>query len=449
MMLSIQRKQHAGVPAVIAAIIAVLLIVVGDAAGAAATELSPKEKAAQTMKDGIALFTKGDYEKAEPLFKEVAALNPGDKIAARYLELARQLSAEPLCGRAAESYFAGDYRKAVEQWDAVLQINPAGTFVLPILRTARELHEKTSNMTLLYQQAEKNIKQSKYDAAIHDLERILVLKPEDARAHALLATARQSVAALQIKGHYEKADALFKQGNVDLAVDEWKKVLALDKNQAVAARLIASGTRKKMEALYTQAKQLVDDGDYAAAREAYKGIASANPEDRDVPMIIERIAKVLTLTEKVDNKGQAWDLIRKSLANHIAPDGNATAAVVAVRYAEQLEPASTVIPRIRDHIEREHIAVVRTLEPPVPGTSVVDQYLFAGLNHIYDGRYDLAVQECNIVLDLDPSNVLALKRLGSAYFALGKKDKAQEVWKRALVMIPGDAELKRFVDLAR
>ena len=77
--------------------------------------------------------------------------------------------------------------------------------------------------------------------------------------------------------------------------------------------------------------------------------------------------------------------------------------------------------------------------------NIIDQYLFAALNHIYEGRYDLAIQECTIVVELQPKNILAWKRLGSGYYAIGKKDKARETWERALKMAPDDSELKQFI----
>jgi Tfp pilus assembly protein PilF len=49
------------------------------------------------------------------------------------------------------------------------------------------------------------------------------------------------------------------------------------------------------------------------------------------------------------------------------------------------------------------------------------------------------------VIELQPKNVLAWKRLGSAYYAIGKKDKARETWEQALKIAPEDVELKQFI----
>ncbi|KKL13337.1 hypothetical protein LCGC14_2526760, partial [marine sediment metagenome] len=77
---------------------------------------------------------------------------------------------------------------------------------------------------------------------------------------------------------------------------------------------------------------------------------------------------------------------------------------------------------------------------------IVEQYLFAALNHIYEGRYDLAVEESGIVLKLTPNSIMAMKRMGSAYYLMGKKAQAGEVWRRALKITPDDDELQGFLD---
>jgi tetratricopeptide (TPR) repeat protein len=100
---------------------------------------------------------------------------------------------------------------------------------------------------------------------------------------------------------------------------------------------------------------------------------------------------------------------------------------------------------IKDFLERKYASNLSTMEGPVGDMNIIDQYLFAALNHIYDGRYDLSIQECTIIIELQPENILAWKRLGSAYYAIGKKDKARETWEKALKVAPDDTELKQFI----
>jgi tetratricopeptide (TPR) repeat protein len=75
----------------------------------------------------------------------------------------------------------------------------------------------------------------------------------------------------------------------------------------------------------------------------------------------------------------------------------------------------------------------------------VDYKLQLTLEAIYDGRYLSAIDDCTDVLDLEPNNVLALTRLGSAYFAMNEKEKARQIWTKALQYDPNNTILKKFL----
>ena len=79
------------------------------------------------------------------------------------------------------------------------------------------------------------------------------------------------------------------------------------------------------------------------------------------------------------------------------------------------------------------------------GMKVMPYLQMVSVNDIYDGKYDRAIVTLNEILALEPRDVLALKRLGSAYFSLGQKKRAKESWERALVLQPNDATLKKFI----
>ena len=54
---------------------------------------------------------------------------------------------------------------------------------------------------------------------------------------------------------------------------------------------------------------------------------------------------------------------------------------------------------------------------------------------------------CRQVLDLEPSNVLALTRMGSAYWVMGAKDTARKLWQEAQKLDPSNPELQEFIKL--
>lgn len=161
--------------------------------------------------------------------------------------------------------------------------------------------------------------------------------------------------------------------------------------------------------------------------------------------IIANLDDTIKIVSRLDGKGKAVRMMRKSLKNHIAVDGNKKAAIAASWYAVQLDPMNNNALAIKNFMEKKYVAILNTMEPPIGDMNVIDQYLFASLNHIYDGRYDRSIQEASIVIELQPDNILAWKRLGSAYFAMGKKKKAREAWESALKIAPKDKELKQFI----
>ena len=97
-------------------------------------------------------------------------------------------------------------------------------------------------------------------------------------------------------------------------------------------------------------------------------------------------------------------------------------------------------------MEAEYPAYAQA-EQALAGMSVIDQKLQSSLNDIYDAKYDRAIIACNDVLDLEPGNVVAMKRAGSAYYASGAKQKAIEIWKKAGAIAPEDVELQKFMHM--
>jgi tetratricopeptide (TPR) repeat protein len=235
-----------------------------------------------------------------------------------------------------------------------------------------------------------------------------------------------------------------KEKQYDLAIAEWKKILEIDPSQEAASRLIATAVKEKMGATYSEAKQAYERGDYVSARDYYNKILADNPTDIDVKTMLSRLDDVVKVALRIDEKSPAGDMMRKALSNYIAVDGNKKASMAGAWYAFQLSPTSLTI-GVKSFLELKYVAILSTMEAPVGDMNIIDQYLFAALNHIYEGRYDLAIQECTIVIELQPSNILGWKRLGSGYYAIGKKDKARETWERALKIAPDDAELKQFI----
>ena len=114
----------------------------------------------------------------------------------------------------------------------------------------------------------------------------------------------------------------------------------------------------------------------------------------------------------------------------------------ALRYAVELSPADARFAAFLKLFYAEH----PDLEDDVtPGMKLLEHKQMVALHQIYDAKHHQAVATLSAILALEPNDVLALKRLGSAYYSLGRKKQAHAVWSRALRLAPGDAALKKFL----
>ena len=420
-----------------------MLFLLGTASVAEAITAKQVERIEQLKKEVTTLLRERKFEQAMPLLNEILAIDPQDRTAERYRSLARQQALEPVCREAAEAFQNEDYAKAIETWDRLLKMNPEDRRFANLIETTKNLiTDKTTSE--MYARAETFVKDGDYRSAVNELEKILAVRPYDRQARSLLITAKGNVTDTRTKKHYEQAEAYMKEKKYDLAIAEWKKILDIDETQEAASRYIASAVKEKMSTVYVEAREAYERGDYITARDYYNKILADNPTDIDVKTIISRLDDVVKLTLKIDDPSQAGDMMRKALSNYIAVDGNRKASMAGAWYAFQLDPTSLTI-AVKGFLELKYASILSTMEAPVGDMNIIDQYLFAALNHIYEGRYDLAIQECTVVVELQPKNILGWKRLGSGYYAIGKKDKARDTWERALKIAPNDAELKQFI----
>jgi tetratricopeptide (TPR) repeat protein len=389
-------------------------------------------------------FSAQDYDKAIPLLRQVLEIDPRDKMASRYLLIVRRQIVEPFCKKAADAYVTGDYQKAVSFWERILEIDPEDRRVQRLIDETFIATDEEATESM-FRLANSLLQEGRYDEARNELTKIIEIDPENDRAQELLTSVSRTLTDTNIKGHYDRAEAHRAEGRFDLAIKEWGQVLEIDPNQDLASRLIASVQKTQLDEQYGQAEASYIAGDYLQAREAYQRILDSNPTDQSLKRLIENLSATIAVVPQVRDEGKVWDIVRKGLSHHISRTGNPKVAIASLWYASQLQGESAVIMAIRDYIEREYASDLRSMEPPVKDMNLVDQYLFAALNNIYEGRYDLAIQLCSLVSEIEPQNVLALKRMGSAYYAMGRKDKARAAWQRAQKLTPNDQELNQFI----
>jgi len=419
-------------------------VVVAVASPGSALTKEEKGQLKELKAKAIHYFNRDDYRKAIPFLQKILELNPQDERASLYLLISQQRIVEPYCQQGSKAFEANDFPAAIAYWENILHINPDDRRAVDLIEMARAILN-AQNTSVLYKRAGELFAADDYEGAAEQWKKILRMNPFEERAKTLLESTEEIIRERRLKRHYALGDELKAKGDLDGAIDEWNKILTIDPNQGRAAQLLAQAYAELLKDVYADAETALDEGRYLAARDAYYKVMANNPTDKQVKATIENLGGVIAVLPSLEGNSRAMDVARKGLRQHIDPAGDPKIAIAALRYAEQLAPGNEKIAAARDMVERNHITALRTMEKPATDMNVVEQKLFIALNYIYDGRYDLAIEECNTILYLEPGNIVALKRLGSAYYALGKKDKAREAWQRALKLAPNDQEIKSFL----
>ncbi len=183
------------------------------------------------------------------------------------------------------------------------------------------------------------------------------------------------------------------------------------------------------------------EGQYETARQTFLEAERLLPQDSAIKETRRRLSNVTPILEVEVGAGKDSQLIRLAVTRYLENDPKR--ALNALIYANDKKIARPEIPRLRRLIETDHPEI----EPPAlpAGLSLVDHKLQLTLEAIYDGRYLSAITECTDVLDLEPTNVMALTRLGSAYFAMNEREKAKQIWTKALQYDPNNEVLRKFL----
>jgi len=116
----------------------------------------------------------------------------------------------------------------------------------------------------------------------------------------------------------------------------------------------------------------------------------------------------------------------------------------AIIYATELAPDDRNLQQIFELMGKEYPDAAAQ-EKSIPGMTLVQRKLQQALENIYDGKYVQAIAECNTVLELEEDNVIALMRLGSAYWAMGDAAKAKSNWRKALEYDPDNSQILEFL----
>jgi|GEM_PF-1631815 len=203
--------------------------------------------------------------------------------------------------------------------------------------------------------------------------------------------------------------------------------------------------RAAAEALQKAKNAILNRGNYAQGmQEINKADAQllGSRELKEMETLKLKMEPVAKIFRNLTGSDKRTRILRRAVDKYIADDGKS--AFDAVTYAQQLWPEDRDIQQLKKVVDRE-FPQIASQEALVPNLSLVDQRLQEALELIYVGRYVAAISLCQDVLELEPNNVMALTRIGSAYWAMGYEDAARKTWRRALALDPSNTDLKQFL----
>ena len=182
-------------------------------------------------------------------------------------------------------------------------------------------------------------------------------------------------------------------------------------------------------------------GAYSEAEQAFKKADELLMNNTEVKDTLLRIALVSNVLAQALTNAERDDLLRKAVNRYA--DKN-TDAMLYITYARQKWPKDASVGRLYNIIAKEFPETAANLRI-LPGITVIDQLLQDALDFIRTGRYIQAVSTLQRVLQLEPDNIPALTRMGSAYWAMEKKDIARANWQKVLDLDPENKEVMMFL----
>lgn len=184
---------------------------------------------------------------------------------------------------------------------------------------------------------------------------------------------------------------------------------------------------------YQEGVSLYRRGLFTFALEKFKNAAAIDPTDTIVPLYIDRLSLIIPIVPQNISPDKVSELLRRGVSYFI--EGYGQNAVKVLAYALSLEPDNFTVMRLLSTIEEKTgYRVERT--KPMSGLTIVDQKLYESLIAFRKRNYHETIRLCEEILLLEPDNALAYRRLGSAFYALGEKDKAKKMWEKSIEIEP-------------
>ena len=251
----------------------------------------------------------------------------------------------------------------------------------------------------------------------------------------------------EMKGYYDKAFGYYVAGDYARAIEHWNLVLRADPKQTTARNMIEDARRKMAGSavnLKGSFSRLLDKGRYADALIKLEELLATDPTSPYYLKLQGRLNTISALVPAKPSSSKAWNAAAEGVSAWLGEKEDLPFAYDALRYASELSPSDKTIGRLIAALEEE-VPQLKLNDSKPENSGVLDHKKKMALDHIYDSKFYMAVKELEGVLRLEPGDVTALKRAGSAYLQLKDYRKARRAWQKALEISPKDEQLTEYL----
>ncbi len=211
--------------------------------------LKLSEEARSALKEGKKLLKAKKYAEAMEKFNLVLELNKNDKKASNYIKqllIEGKKQASKWFNQGLNYYKKGDLKRAYIRFLSVVEIEPNHQEARKMLNKVKaEIDKKCAS---LYKSAISYYERGSYKNAIREFEKILRLKNNYRDTRLLLTKARKRYIAItakerqvieeKIQQYLYAGIKLYRNGKLNEAIQEWKKVLKIDPDNSKATKYI-------------------------------------------------------------------------------------------------------------------------------------------------------------------------------------------------------------------
>lgn len=250
-----------------------------------------------------------------------------------------------------------------------------------------------------------------------------------------------------IKQYYAEALDFYAHENFRAAVIKWTAVLKEDPDQRTAQTMILAA--RKRIAVLTQEKRrsafdFIAQGEYRKAFLELQVLLDQDPGDPDLEATQRRLENIIKLSPRLPPTTKAARAAVLGLKGYLALPPDLRLAHNALRYARETAPDAPLFKSLLELLYEEYPSLVAA-DAVTPGMKLLEYKHYVALHQIYDAKHHQAVLTLNEILMFEPGDLMALKRLGSAYYSLNRMDDAQSAWTAALKLAPHDKTLEHFL----